>query len=220
MIPRTNTCELSQAGSAADQRTNPHIQACNIYLGENFTVRLNQWFKFISLLHDADNGGIVFCDFDPNRHFSRMHLSNDAEKIRDVPNAGGSSVISEFLSFELLQKCFKARLLKVRFRIFFVILFSLFSKIKQNKPRCEKKTTCLRFFRSNKTQADVEFRIHITETKVTPDFRLTYSKNWGNPGSDQNDKMDNFQVFSIKSYVVVVYYNCLTEAILIHIQNI
>ena len=33
-------------------------------------------------------------------------------------------------------------------------------------------------------------------------------------------KMDNFQYFSIKSYVVNVYYNRLTEAILIHIQNI
>ena len=113
MIPGTKSYALSQAGAPTDGRTNQHIQACNIYLGENFTVRLNQWFKFISLLHDTENGGIVFCDFDPNRHFSRMHLSNDAEKIRDVPNAGGSSVISEFLSFEVLQKCFKARLLKV-----------------------------------------------------------------------------------------------------------
>ena len=33
-------------------------------------------------------------------------------------------------------------------------------------------------------------------------------------------KMDNFQYFSIKSYVVDVYSNRLTEAILIHIQNI
>ena len=33
-------------------------------------------------------------------------------------------------------------------------------------------------------------------------------------------KMDNFQYFSIKSYVVDVYENRLTEAILIHIQNI
>ena len=31
-------------------------------------------------------------------------------------------------------------------------------------------------------------------------------------------KMDNFQYFSIKSYVVDVYSNRLTKAILIHIQ--
>ena len=33
-------------------------------------------------------------------------------------------------------------------------------------------------------------------------------------------KMDNFQYFSIKSYVVDVYKNRFTEAILIDIQNI
>ena len=33
-------------------------------------------------------------------------------------------------------------------------------------------------------------------------------------------KMENFQYFSIKSFVVDVYWNRLTEAILIHIQNI
>ena len=33
-------------------------------------------------------------------------------------------------------------------------------------------------------------------------------------------KMDNIQYFSIKSYVVDVYKNRLTEEILIHIQNI
>ena len=33
-------------------------------------------------------------------------------------------------------------------------------------------------------------------------------------------KIDNFQYFSINSYVVDVYLNRLTEAILIHIQNI
>ena len=32
--------------------------------------------------------------------------------------------------------------------------------------------------------------------------------------------MDNFQCFAIKSYIVDVYKNRLTEAILIHIQNI
>lgn len=46
-----------------------------------------------------------------------MNLSADGTKIRDVPNAGGSSVISEVLSFELLQKCFKAKLLKTEMEV-------------------------------------------------------------------------------------------------------
>ena len=42
--------------------------------------------------------------------------------------------------------------------------------------------------------------------KVTPDFHLTYSKNWGNLGVRiKMIKMNNFQYFSIKSYVVDVY---------------
>ena len=42
-----------------------------------------------------------------------MALSDQAVKIRDVPNAGGNSVISEVMSFELLKRCFGAQLLKV-----------------------------------------------------------------------------------------------------------
>ena len=43
-------------------------------------------------------------------------------------------------------------------------------------------------------------------TKVTPDFHLTYSKKWGKSGVGiKMIKMDNFQYFSIKSYVVDVY---------------
>ncbi|KAK2143039.1 hypothetical protein LSH36_885g00061 [Paralvinella palmiformis] len=41
-----------------------------------------------------------------------MMLSVDAQRIKDVPNAGGSSVISEMLSLELLYRCFGASLLK------------------------------------------------------------------------------------------------------------
>ena len=58
-------------------------------------------------------GGMVHTDFDPFRKTTQMSLSEAAQKIRDVPNAGGNSVLSEVLSFELLQKCFGARLLKV-----------------------------------------------------------------------------------------------------------
>ena len=46
------------------------------------------------------------------------------------------------------------------------------------------------------------------------------SKNGGNLGRNKNDKIGNFQYFSIKSYVVDAYKNRLGEAILINIQNI
>ena len=42
--------------------------------------------------------------------------------------------------------------------------------------------------------------------KVTPDFQLTYSKKWGKSGVGiKMIKMDNFQYFSINSYVMDVY---------------
>ena len=51
--------------------------------------------------------------------------------------------------------------------------------------------------------------LNITETspyKVTPDFHLTYSKKWGKSGVGiKMIKANNFQCFSIKSYVVDVY---------------
>ena len=41
-------------------------------------------------------------------------------------------------------------------------------------------------------------------TTLTPDFHLTYSKNGGNRVRIKMIKIDNFQYFSIKSYVVDV----------------
>ncbi|KAL5018554.1 hypothetical protein ScPMuIL_004276 [Solemya velum] len=46
-----------------------------------------------------------------------MHFSIGADKLLNVPNAGGSSVLSEVLSFELLHKCFRASLLKTEMEV-------------------------------------------------------------------------------------------------------
>ncbi|XP_071097750.1 AAC-rich mRNA clone AAC4 protein-like [Haliotis cracherodii] len=46
-----------------------------------------------------------------------MSLTEGAERIRDVPNAGGNSVLSEVLSFELMNKCFAAKLLKTEMEV-------------------------------------------------------------------------------------------------------
>ena len=85
----------------------------NIYVNTNFLVRQQQWFKFIHLINDSHFGGLVQCDFSPLRNVNKMDLTEGAERIRNVPNAGGSSVVSESLSFELLGRCFGAKLLKV-----------------------------------------------------------------------------------------------------------
>lgn len=46
-----------------------------------------------------------------------MNLSDQAKKLKDVPNAGGSSVISEVMSYELLKRCFGAHLIKTEMEV-------------------------------------------------------------------------------------------------------
>lgn len=47
----------------------------------------------------------------------KVHLSAGAQRILGCPNAGGSSVKSEALSFELMKRCFQASLLKTEMEI-------------------------------------------------------------------------------------------------------
>ena len=62
--------------------------------------------------HDVFNG-VVHNDFEAFKNLGKMTLSLSAQKIKDMPNAGGDSVASEVLSYEVLHKCFGAKLLKV-----------------------------------------------------------------------------------------------------------
>ena len=59
-------------------------------------------------------------------------------------------------------------------------------------------------FEREVTFSAVASRKHL-RTKMTPDFHLTYGKNGGKWGKNQNDKSEQFRYFSIKSYVVDVY---------------
>ena len=85
-----------------------------MYISNDFTVRLRQYFKLHRLVQDSDEKGLVQNVFSPIRDVKQMVLSDPAKKIRDVPNAGGNSVVSEVLSFELLKRCFGAQLIKVK----------------------------------------------------------------------------------------------------------
>lgn len=48
---------------------------------------------------------------------SRLQFSVGGYKLLTLPNAGGNSVLSEALSFELLQRCFRATLIKTEMEI-------------------------------------------------------------------------------------------------------
>lgn len=88
-----------------------------MYISENFNVRFHDIFYFWKMLENNSASCLIHSDFIPNKKFTKMMISNSAQKIRDVPNAGGSSVISEVLSFEFLSKSVKAQLLKTEMEI-------------------------------------------------------------------------------------------------------
>ncbi|ELU02307.1 hypothetical protein CAPTEDRAFT_209470 [Capitella teleta] len=55
---------------------------------------------------------VLVNDFKLMQPLKSMELSEGAMRIRDTANAGGSSIISEFLSYELMHRCFGAKLRK------------------------------------------------------------------------------------------------------------
>lgn len=89
-------------------------QRKSVFVGENFTVSYSQWFIFNKLVKDVSACGVIYTTLQALREAKHMRLSMDAVRLLSVPNAGGSSVISEVLSYELLHTCFGATLLKVR----------------------------------------------------------------------------------------------------------
>lgn len=71
----------------------------------------------MKLIQDNSSAGLVQCEFDPFRRFDKMSLSDDANKIKDLPNAGGNSVVSEVLSYEMLKRTFGAELHKTEMEV-------------------------------------------------------------------------------------------------------
>lgn len=51
------------------------------------------------------------------KSFRKMTLTGEAGRVRNTPNAGGSSVESETLSCEIFRKCYNARLLKTEMEV-------------------------------------------------------------------------------------------------------
>jgi len=75
------------------------------------------YFKMQHSVTDNAATGVIHTKFNSFKKMDHMTLSNAAQKLRDVPNAGGNSVVSEVLSFELLRRCFGAELLKTEMEV-------------------------------------------------------------------------------------------------------
>ncbi|XP_060085744.1 AAC-rich mRNA clone AAC4 protein-like [Ylistrum balloti] len=108
---------LSRQGSRNDLNFSSTRTQCNIYVGENFSVCLQQYFSFVKLMGDNSAGGMIHNNFYPHKKLKEMTLSIAAIRLATVPNAGGNSVVSEVLSFELFRRCFNAKLLKTEMEV-------------------------------------------------------------------------------------------------------
>lgn len=108
---------VSRQVSKTEQKTCPTKTPCNFYVGESFTVSLQGYFDFVKIMGDNSMGGLIHNNFYPHKKLKEMTLSIAAIRIATTPNAGGNSVVSEVLSFELFQRCFNAKLLKTEMEV-------------------------------------------------------------------------------------------------------
>lgn len=61
--------------------------------------------------------GLQVTLFDAVKRFGEMTLTKESLRILIIPNAGGSSVVSEVLSYEYMRKCYEASLLKTEMEV-------------------------------------------------------------------------------------------------------
>jgi hypothetical protein len=90
----------------------------NIFINENFTLTSEQTLFEIERLvtRNCENGWIVTV-FRQTKLFDKIKLSTEARRIVNTPNAGGDSVKSEAMSFELLNKFLNAKLLMTEMEV-------------------------------------------------------------------------------------------------------
>ena len=85
----------------------------SLFLCSNFTLTCDtNIFGIEQMIKNKQTAGRITTRLHSIRAFRHMQLSFEAKLILNTPNAGGSSIESEALSFELLKKYLNARLLK------------------------------------------------------------------------------------------------------------
>lgn len=94
------------------------LPTCNVIVSESFVLTYNSTiFQIEKLIKNSSTSGCLVNYFDQIRLFEKIRLTDDAKRIMYTPNAGGSSVESETLSFEMLKKSFNAKLFKTEMEV-------------------------------------------------------------------------------------------------------
>lgn len=91
----------------------------NLFINENFTLDCNKNIFEIEKIIKAKNSTncAIITYFNQNRLVKNMRLTFEASLIQHTPNAGGSSVESETLSFELFKRYLNAKLVKTEMQV-------------------------------------------------------------------------------------------------------
>jgi len=90
------------------------------YLREDFNISVSVSHTFVvdSILSNAEKCGLLRYYFTSNKKTLRsMSLCDGSRKILTVPNAGGTSEVSEALSFEFLSFVFRAKLVQTEMEL-------------------------------------------------------------------------------------------------------
>lgn len=114
-IPKNQTTGIRR--QKRRKKTSPFILKPQFYVGENFAVKLGDVIKFRRNVTSIYTGGIIVTELDQLRTINLMKLSDGSKRMAMTPNAGGSSQKSEILSYEMLQKCYNAKLDKTEMEI-------------------------------------------------------------------------------------------------------
>lgn len=91
---------------------------CTLIINENFSLTFNaSMYDVKNLIKDTTKSGCFVANFNQVKQFDDLELTDEAKRILNTPNAGGSSIESETLSFEMVKKVFNAKLLKTETEI-------------------------------------------------------------------------------------------------------
>jgi len=114
LTENTEVSTLSNSKCCNEKRQSSSV---NLYIGQDFSFSIKEWFKFERLINNNRDHGLVHSNFDPFKKFKTMGLTPDSIKMLNEPNAGGSSMISEVLSCEMMVRFFNATLLKTEMEV-------------------------------------------------------------------------------------------------------
>ncbi|KAL3905279.1 MAG: hypothetical protein SGPRY_010968, partial [Prymnesium sp.] len=104
--------EATPAASGAAIPTRSQLFRHKFIVSSDFLIRVP--LEGHSLLHKfvacAQLSGVLQLTLEAHRPRRTMRWSSDARRMLSIPNAGGSSIWSEVLSFELMSRAFGAKL--------------------------------------------------------------------------------------------------------------